>query len=305
MHKFISAFWKKIPFAVTMALLLGLPASVVTAATGPSAAEYGVVINLSGKQRMLTQKMSKEVLLIALNVEKDKNLKNLATTANLFNKTLAGLRDGDAELKLPETVNRRIRKQLEKVEKIWIEFHAQVQKIIDTGTVTPPQMDRIAADNLKLLKEMNKCVNLYEKDASKAGLKSDPTLAVAINLSGKQRMLTQKMSKEFLLVALGHDVDNNKLNLLETSTLFERTLKGLADGDKTLDLSGTKNKDIRGQLTVVNGLWQDFKPIIDYATSPSTKSITREKIDRLAAGNLPLLKEMNSAVLMFEKQAAK
>ena len=41
-----------------------------------SAEEFGVVINLSGKQRMLTQKMSKEVMLIALDENKSENLKN-------------------------------------------------------------------------------------------------------------------------------------------------------------------------------------------------------------------------------------
>lgn len=254
---------------------------------------------------MLTQKMSKEIMLVALGIEKDNNLKNLAATANLFHKTLKGLKDGDADLKLPETVSPRIRKQLDEVNKIWIDFHSLVQNIIDSGAVNASQVEKIAIDNLKLLKQMNRCVNLYEKDASKAGLKSDPTLAVTINLSGKQRMLTQKMSKEFLLVALGHDADINKLNLLETSTLFERTLNGLLDGDATLDLTGTKNGAIRAQLDVVKGLWMDFKPVISYALSPDTTSIASEKVNQLAAKNLPLLSEMNKAVGMFEKEAAK
>ncbi|MCU7806207.1 MAG: type IV pili methyl-accepting chemotaxis transducer N-terminal domain-containing protein, partial [Candidatus Thiodiazotropha sp. (ex Lucinoma borealis)] len=34
-----------------------------------TASEYAVVINLSGRQRMLTQKMSKEMLLIANKVD--------------------------------------------------------------------------------------------------------------------------------------------------------------------------------------------------------------------------------------------
>ena len=55
--------------------------------------------------------------------------------------------------------------------------------------------------------------------------------ATVINLAGRQRMLTQKMSKEVLLVALGHDADANKANLRNTASLFDRTLKGLKDGD--------------------------------------------------------------------------
>lgn len=277
----------------------------IVAAEGPTAAEYGVVLNLSGKQRMLSQKMSKEVMLIALDVDTDKNIENLKATAGLFDKTLKGLRDGDAELKLPPTTNSRILKQIDKVESIWTEFNTVIQAIIASKKVSKEQIATIATNNLELLKEMNKCVTRYEKDASKAGLKSDPGLAVTINLAGKQRMLSQKMSKEYLLIAYGYEADSNKLNLLETSTLFERTLKGLLDGDSTLDLPGTTNEDIRKQLNVVKGLWDGFLPIISEGVSPATTSIPKEKIQELANANLPLLKEMNTAVGMYEKEASK
>ncbi len=292
-------------FLLMVAIVFSVSTVHVFAATGPTAAEYGIVLNLSGKQRMLTQKMSKEVMLIALDVDKEKNLQNLAATAALFDKTLKGLRDGDADLRLPQTVNDRIRKRLKKVEKIWSGFYPVVQSIVQNRAVTPSQVEMIATNNLPLLKQMNKCVKLYEKDAGHAGLKADPGLAVTINLSGKQRMLTQKMSKEFLLVALGHDSENNKLNLLETYTLFERTLKGLMDGDATLDLPGTKNEAIRRQLDVVNNIWISFKPMVAYGAEPGITTIPREKIEQLARGNLPLLKEMNKAVGMYEKEAAK
>lgn len=280
-------------------------AAVCAADQGPTAAEYGVVLNLSGKQRMLSQKMSKEIMLIALGIDADANLKNLAATSSLFDKTLKGLRDGDADLHLPPTVNRRIRKQLDKIEGLWVEFYAVVNSILKAQTVSKEQVTVVAANNLPLLKQMNKCVLLYEKDASQAGLKADPGLAVTINLSGKQRMLSQKMSKEFLLVAYGHEMDDNKLNLLETYSLFERTLKGLLDGDATLDLPGTKSETIRQQLAVVDDLWKAFKPVVAQGADPKTSAIDEAQIRKLAAENLPLLKEMNKAVGMYEKEAAK
>ena len=151
---------------------------------------------------------------------------------------------------------------------------------------------------------MNKCVKLYEKDAAKAGLKSDPGLAVTINLAGKQRMLTQKMSKEFLLIAAGYEVDSNKLSLQETAGLFERTLKGLLDGDATLDLPGTKDAEIRTQLQKVQSMWLEFKPNVEIAIT-ATGTIPEQQISALAKQNLPLLKEMNKAVGMYETLAAK
>lgn len=288
---------------ISLTVLVSLP--TLSVAEGPTSAQYGVVLNLSGKQRMLSQKMSKEVVLIALNAEKETNVKNLGQTAALFDKTQTGLRDGDSELGLPPTTDGRIRNQLDKIAGIWAEFHAIVQQIVSAGSVTAEQLQAVANQNQVLLKELNKCVLLYEKDASKAGMQSDPGLAVTINLSGKQRMLSQKMSKEFLLVASGYEIEQNKLNLLETYSLFERTLKGLRDGDATLDLPPTKNPDILGQLAKVDALWAEFKPLVAFGAEPGTTTIPIEKVEALAKANLPLLKETNIAVEMYEKEAAR
>ncbi|MCU7834730.1 MAG: type IV pili methyl-accepting chemotaxis transducer N-terminal domain-containing protein [gamma proteobacterium symbiont of Taylorina sp.] len=296
----ISSVW-----LVSYLLLLAVSASPAFSSEGPSSAQYGVVLNLSGKQRMLTQKMSKEIMLIALNVEADKNLSNLQKTSGLFDKTLKGLRTGSDELKLPPTTSKRILRQLDKIDSIWVAFYPVVQDVLKNKAVSKENIAFLADNNIPLLKNMNKAVGMYEKDAKKGGLKAAPGLAATINLAGKQRMLTQKMSKEFLFIAYGHDVENNKLSLLETHTLFERTLKGLLDGDDVLGLPGTKSAVIRDQLGVVDGLWKNFKPIVAFASDPKTAAIPKDKIIELANTNLPLLKNMNKAVGMYEKEAAK
>ncbi len=60
--------------------------------------------------------------------------------------------------------------------------------------------------------------------------KADGTV---INLAGKQRMLTQKMSKEVFLLSAG---SNTRGALLKTMALFEKTLTGLVHGDKKMGL---------------------------------------------------------------------
>lgn len=289
---------------VFCALLICSPLGL-SAEEGPTSAQYGVVLNLSGKQRMLTQKMSKEIMLIAIGIEVDTNLGNLQKTSNLFDKTLKGLRNGSKELRLPSTSSGRILRQLDKIDAIWAEFYPVVKEIIQQKSVSKDQVSVVAKNNLPLLKQMNKAVGLYEKNAKKGGLKAAPGLAATINLAGKQRMLTQKMSKEFLLLTYGYEAEDNKLSLLETYSLFERTLKGLLDGDETLGLPGTEAQHIRDQLGVVKGLWAKFKPVVAYGAEYDTKTIPKEKIHTLAELNLPLLKQMNKAVGMYEQEAAK
>ena len=265
-------------------------------ASGSQAAtkeEMGATINLAGKQRMLTQKMSKEALLTAKGIDADGNQANLGKTAALFDKTLTGLSAGDASLGLPETTDPAIQKQLEVVKTLWVEFKASVNAVVG-GDTSAEVLGKIATQNLPLLKEMNKAVQMYAKAS---GSTLDPAVATTINLSGKQRMLTQKMTKELLLVASGIDADANKANLGKTVALFQSTLTGLLDGDEGLGLPGTKDQAIRDQLAVVQGLWEQYEPVLD-AIDTSDAGLTKA-----AELNLPLLKEMNKAVKMYEKDA--
>jgi len=250
----------------------------------------GKVINLAGKQRMLTQKMSKEALLVAKGIDAAGNQANLQKTAALFDKTLAGLKAGDADLGLEKTEDAGILKQLDQVAGLWANFKPLIDTVA-SGKVDAATLNRIAAGNLPLLTEMNKAVKMYEKQ-SDSSLSAD--IAITINLAGKQRMLTQKMTKELLLVANGIAVEDNKANLAKTIALFSKTLKGLFDSDADLGLTGTKDDAIRAQLTVVQKLWNEYKAVLDKV------DVSDAGLQAAAKINLPLLKEMNKAVGMYK-----
>ncbi|MCU7922926.1 MAG: type IV pili methyl-accepting chemotaxis transducer N-terminal domain-containing protein [Candidatus Thiodiazotropha sp. (ex Dulcina madagascariensis)] len=283
---------RKLNIPLSLLMLLLIVTGDVLAVT---ASEYAIVINLSGRQRMLTQKMSKEMLLIANDVDAAGNRANLENTAKLFDTTLKGLRDGNEEMGLPATESKVLLKQLAKIEGLWNEFHGLVSQVVSGGAV---DITKVAELNLPLLKNMNTAVRLYEKEAKKATGKS---AGIVINLAGKQRMLTQKMSKEMSLVALNHQADDNKSNLRSTASLFDRTLKGLLDGDADLELPGTKDEAIRTQLGVVSKLWKDFKPLMERASGIDAKGVSKDDLVRMSKLNLPLLKEMNKAVKMYEQ----
>ena len=284
-----------------VSLVLCLPTALGDEPGTVTAEQWGVILNLSGRQRMLTQKMSKETLLVAAGEDADENRASLGKTMALFETTLAGLRDGNAEMNLPPTANKRIIKQLDTVKALYDELQPIFRTTADGGTPSAEDLAVVAEKNLPLLKNMNKAVKMYERE-SRDTLKGDDALAVVINLSGKQRMLTQKMSKEFLLVFLGINTEENKLNVRETSSLFDRTLKGLLDGDADLELPGTKAPEIREQLGKVADLWSGFYPIVSKATDANV-TLSQDDVHVVAQKNLPLLKNMNAAVKMYEKQA--
>ena len=272
--------------ALSICLSVGVTTQVsaesAPAAVAQTKQQSGVVINLAGKQRMLTQKMSKEALFIAKGIDVEANTASLKKTASLFDKTLKGLVAGDSGLNLPKTDNKEILAQLQVVSDLWGPFQANIDKVA-AGSADKATFEAIAKENLPLLKNMNKAVQMY---AEASGSKLDPAMAKTINLAGKQRMLTQKMTKELLLVANGIDADANTANTKKTADLFEATLNDL--------IAGTKDAGIKTQLEVVQKLWADYAPIVKNVDTSDAALAKAEKL------NIPLLKEMNKGVKMYE-----
>ncbi len=253
-----------------------------------SANELAVQINLAGKQRMLTQKMTKEALLVALDLDAANNADELKKTVALFEKTLKGLERGDDELKLGKAPNGTISAQLDVVMRLW-EGCKPLVLSVTAGKTDPKVLGEIAARNLELLAEMDKAVKMFEQAAGT----DMEDLAVAVNLSGRQRMLTQKMAKEYFLVALNIDKDNNRKALADTVTLFDTTLKGLLNGDEKQALPPATDPDIRTQLKKVMGMWSGYKTLLE-------QPVSRENLEKVAQANMPIMREMNKVVELYE-----
>jgi len=130
----------------------------------------GRAINLAGRQRMLTQKMSKEALLLAnalSSKEREKTAADLKETMNLFDTTLNGLLSGDEKLGLAAVSDDATRQKLLEVREQWQKFSANIRTILKQGRMTDTvskALESIKAENIPLLKTMNEAVGLYEKN---------------------------------------------------------------------------------------------------------------------------------------------
>ncbi len=135
----------------------------------------GKVINLAGRQRMLTQKMTKE----AIAFESGKTSPDeLISTAELFEKTLSGLISGNDEL--PPCTDEETLEQLKKVKNLWDPFYMRV-RMVAKDPKNSKALDYLLANNVTLLKEMNNAVKLFEVNA-RAKLEAIKFLAVIIGV---------------------------------------------------------------------------------------------------------------------------
>ncbi len=125
--------------------------------------------------------------------------------------------------------------------------------------------------------------------------------AVAINVSGRQRMLTQRMTKFSLLAKDGHVGAIKELS--KASLLFDTSLKGLTFGSKEMRLSPA-SPGLRPQLGVIAALWKPFySDVQKIITSKEKNKYLENAVDAVVAANEKLLFESNKAVALFEKEA--
>jgi methyl-accepting chemotaxis protein len=139
-----------------------------------------LVINLAGRQRMLSQKMTKEILLLqmARQQKQDDSLivEGIKNTAQIFDKTLTALKEsGPAPLKLDlkTTVYKQCPKavepaysQLRDVEKKWREYFNHVEILLKQKSGTEQDLEWILKNNIDLLKAMDVAVSMMEQQAT-------------------------------------------------------------------------------------------------------------------------------------------
>lgn len=283
------------------------PASPQSADVGAEATseQYATILNIAGRQRMLTQKMAKECLLVAADIDAAGNRKNAAESLALFKKSANGLRAGDESMRLPPGHFGKVNQQLDALGTASKPFEKLVEKIAGGATPSKEEITALRDQTDALLEKEELIVSVLSGHAGLAMTKGkiDPTLAsanVLMDVSGRQRMLSQKMSKDALLVFLKVDADRHRAELKKTGSLFDKVLVGLRNGDKDIGLRAADDPQVRAQLDAVHGLWKPFYEIVKKHAESKT-DMTRPEAEQVAKLNLPILKEANKAVELFEK----
>ncbi len=257
--------------------------------------DYSHIIAVVGAQRMTAQQMSKETILLALGQKNEDSIERLKIWLGEFDRTLNGLRDGDTELKLPATKNQNILERLNKIDELWSLFKSAVRQSIADGTVSRAGVAIVADLNVPLIQALDDLVKEIKIESATGHLVS--MLEAAMDISGEQRMLSQKITKEVLLIAYNHDVEIYKKRLNKSMATFETNLVSMIEGNFEIKLFPAPTPQIRGQLRRVQTVWDRFRPIVE--GTAKTGKISPTDIQQVVGFNASLLKEMDKVLEMY------
>ena len=203
---------KKLHFAGGTLSFIIVCVITLTVVMNEKSKKDSLIINIAGKQRMLTQKMSKEIFYIKYRQSTD--FRELNSAIDLFANNLNDLMHGNSVkgIYLPQNV--KIKSKLEEVNSLWIPFKKEVEKVRKAVVFIKSDLETLTGRTTSLLAESDKIVKIMVKNNMSGKF---------IDLSGRQRMLSQRMGL-FVEKYLITDNEEDYLQFVKAKNLYNETI---------------------------------------------------------------------------------
>ncbi len=231
-------------------------------------------INKSGRQRMLSQRLAKAYLQLGLGVEVEQSRKILESSLSSFEHQLAELKSF-----APTPDNKQI---LSEMDKNWLQY----KKVLLEKQ--PNQQDARA---IMVLNE--DVLSIAQKATVQLETYSGTVVGQVVNISGRQRMLSQRMAKFYQARQWG-------VAPADVMARLEAARKDFIDGMTILQASHSNTPRIREELALAQQQWMFFNDAL--SKIEDTKNARQYSI-HVATTSERILSAMDGITGMYQQIA--
>ena len=243
---------------------------VVAAPASPAGLSLPSAINKAGRQRMLSQRTAKAWLMLVLGVVPDKAKSLLGQSVSLFEQQMGELRSA-----LP---NDEIKAAFRQLEQDWSAYRPLLADIRSDAKAVWTGCEAVLAAAQKL-------VQAYEKAAGTAASR-------LVNLSGRQRMLSQRMAKAYFFRQMG-------VNPGQAGEMLDAAVKEFGKAHEELKAATRSSAHIKEELALVEQQWFFFQNALSLRDAGDQKRAAAN----VATTSERILEQMDEVVGLYEKSA--
>jgi len=252
------------------------------------------IIAMSAHNKMLSQKIAKDVVMIVNGVDVETYRNDLIRSTQTFNDFLLAMYQGEQGRSIIKTTDPEILHELQEIKEEWTTFCKHILKFYKKeNKIDRESYKYIINNNEKLLRLSHKLTQTL-KSKNLLNTNDNKVMEHTLKIADRQKMLTQKMFKEKFLIYIKEDVKKNSIRLRGSIILFRNGLKGLIYGDKKRGLAAVTNPEIKAKLRIMWALYQEVKYFY------IKKTINKKDMVRLAFFEKSLLKYSTEVVTMIE-----
>lgn len=258
-----------------------------------SSAQASKIVDVAGRQRMLSQRMVKSACLTVAHVNFDVNYSDMIAAHDDFQIAHVGLRRGSVELGILPVTMENVVAEMRIVDAQWRVMSPFIGQFANFGTISGNDLFALDQHSLILTASTGDTVGTIVEGYATNFKDISLAQTITVNIAGRQRMLSQKMVKEMcMMTVMGLESD-----LEHTIEMFDTSLNALINGFPEAGVMAPPNASILAKLIEAEQLWTVLKPAAVAACEgdiPSTETLAEFSI---MMENL--LQTMNEAVGLY------